>query len=120
MYWSFRSPLEHLLFTGQVTVFEPNSTTVVSDRLRCIDSSGGFTACLPPDAGGTSAPCGDRLILYSADELGITLGITPVQVTEDANGRRGGGWSSRICSARTEFSFRQSGILLRLVGSAPC
>jgi hypothetical protein len=82
----FPIPTGALAFSGQVTVFEPNSTTVVSDRLRWIDSGGNFDTCFPPDNGGTSPACADRLILYSADDLGITLGITPVQATEFANG----------------------------------
>jgi hypothetical protein len=82
----FPIPTGALTFSGQLTVFEPNSTTVVSDRLRWIDSSGSFTNCLPPDSGGTSAACAVSLIFYSADDLGITLGITPTQVTEDASG----------------------------------
>jgi len=79
--WVFTLPSP--TFTGQVNILDPDGVTI-SDRLRWIDSNGGFSC----DPGPGVTPCADRLIFYSFDDVtpNTTLGSTPNQRLEDANG----------------------------------
>ena len=66
--------LPSLTFTGNVNIFDPDGVTL-SDHLRWINAANSDSAC---DGSSGLAPCANRMIFYSLDDLG---GQTPTFTT---------------------------------------
>src|SRR6516225_8920812 len=69
--WIFTLP--SLVYTTDINIYEPDGVTL-SDYLRTIDPNNSNLACTLASG---NAPCANRLIYYSLDDLG---GQTPTAV----------------------------------------